>query len=99
MSDENSNIEDVPEAPAPVAPEQPAEAPAPEAAPEAVPVVAAVPSNQNEPPAAPEAAKEPPPLKDAVEVVLVYVKAGRTAGDSDLAAAIEDVEASIAAQA
>ncbi len=62
-------------------------------------MLAAAPSNQKEPPTVPEVVKEPLPLKDAVEAMLVYVKDHRTAGDSDLAAAIADVEASIAAEA
>lgn len=66
------------------------------------PVLVAVPSSQNEtqqPESAPEVEKETLPLNEVVSVLLVYVKAHRTAGDADLEAAVAGVEASLAAQA
>ena len=97
MSD--TPIEETPEAPAvsevvePQAPEQPAQ--------EAVAVVAQQPSSASgtqQPEVAVEAAAEPLPLKDAVEALLIFVKAHRTIGDSDLNAAVADVEAALSAQ-
>lgn len=98
----------------PVAPEQPAVevptealAPEPEAVPAVevpvLPVLALQPSSANEtqqPESDPNVVElAPPVLEDAVRVLLVYVKAHRTAGDADLEAAVADVEASLAAQA
>jgi hypothetical protein len=77
----------------PQAPEQPAQ--------EVVPVVAQQPSSASttqQPEVAPEASVEPLPLQDAVKAVLIFVKAHRTVGDSDLDAAVADVEAALAAQ-
>jgi len=77
----------------PQAPEQPAQ--------EAVPVVAQQPSSASvtqQPEVAPEVVSEPLPLQDAVKAVLIFVKAHRTVGDSDLDAAVADVEAVLAAQ-
>lgn len=77
----------------PQAPEQPAQ--------EAVPVVAQQPSSASatqQPEVAPEAVDEPLSLQDAVKAVLTFVKAHRTVGDSDLDAAVADVEAALAAQ-
>jgi hypothetical protein len=77
----------------PQAPEQPAQ--------EAVPVVAQQPSSASttqQPEVASEAVVEPLPLQEAVKAVLIFVKAHRTVGDSDLDAAVADVEAALAAQ-
>lgn len=66
-----------------------------------VPVLAQQPSSASEtqqPEATPAVEKAPLPLEDAASVLLVYVKAHRTAGDADLEAAVADVEASLAAQ-
>lgn len=75
---------------------------APEAvAPEPTPIVSQQPSSASEtqqPEAAPEVVSEPLPLRDAVEALLIFVKAHRTVGDSDLNAALADVEAALAAQ-
>lgn len=82
----------------PVAAETPAEpqAPAQDASP------ATEPSSANEtqqPETAPEAAVEQPlSLQDAVKALLIFVKAHRTIGDSDLAASVADVEAALPAQ-
>jgi hypothetical protein len=79
--------------------EVPIEAPEP---PPVTPVLTVVPSSQSEtqqPESAPEVEEAPLSLVDAVSVLLVYVKAHRTAGDADLEAAVADVEASLAAQA
>lgn len=68
----------------------------------AVPVLAQQPSSAD----ASEAAEgdevveqEPVSLEDAARVVVLYVRAHRTIGDADLAAAIADVEAALPAQA
>jgi hypothetical protein len=87
------------------APEQPeAEAPendeAAEQTPEAVPVLAQVPSSDPTHDPNTEVAEEAPvSLEDAARVVVIYVKAHRTIGDADLAAAVADVEAALTAQA
>jgi hypothetical protein len=73
-----------------------------DSSPPVTPVLTVVPSSQSDtqqPEAAPEVEEAPLPLVDAVSVLLVYVKAHRTAGDADLEAAVADVEASLAAQA
>lgn len=66
-------------------------------APAAVPVVAQAPSSAS-PTQAPEAAPvvdEPLSLEDAARVLILLVKAHRTAGDADVEAAIADVEAAL----
>lgn len=69
-------------------------------APEPVPVVAQQPSSaaaSQQPQAAPESLgwDKPLSLEDAARVLLILVKAHRTAGDSDVEAAIADVEAAL----
>lgn len=63
--------------------------------PGSVPVVAQKPSNDPPAPAPVAERSEPVSLEDAVRVMLILVKAHRTAGDSDLGAAIADVEAAL----
>ena len=82
-------------------PEDPvaAEAAAEPQAPEPVPVVAQQPSSANDAPeSTPAVVEQPLPLEDAVKALLIFVKAHRTVGDSDLDAAVADVEAALAAQ-
>lgn len=77
-------------------------APVEAAAPAPVVVVASQPSSASPtqaPEAAPAVVEEPMSLEDAARVLLIYVKAHRTAGDSDLEAAVADVEAALSAQA
>lgn len=68
----------------------------------AVPVLAQQASSAS-PTQAPEAEEavelEPVSLEDAARAVVLYVRAHRTIGDADLAAAIADVEAALPAQA
>lgn len=67
----------------------------------ATPVASRTPSSASPtqaPEVAPETEKEPLPLADAVRVLIVYVRDHRTAGDSDLAAALADVEAALPVQ-
>lgn len=74
---------------------------APEEPAPAVVVVAQQPSSASatqQPESAPEVASEPLPLQDAVKALLIFVKGRRTVGDSDLDAAIADVEAALTAQ-
>ena len=69
------------------------------ATPFVLPVVQQAPSSTSptqQPEAAPAVAA-PLPLEDAVRGLLVYVKARRTVGDSDLDAALADVEAALPA--
>jgi hypothetical protein len=76
-----------------VAPEAPAEAVV-----EAVPVLAQAPSSAS-PTQAPEVAEERVPLslEEAARAVVLFVRAHRTIGDADLAAAVADVEAALPA--
>ena len=65
--------------------------------PPAVPVLSQQPSSTP----APEPVVEERPalsLEDAARVVVLFVKAHRTIGDSDLSAAIADLEAALPAQ-
>lgn len=68
----------------------------------AVPVLAQQ-SSSASPTQAPEAEEAvelaPVSLEDAARAVVLYVRAHRTIGDADLAAAIADVEAALPAQA
>lgn len=102
MSDMDQSDLVAPEVSAEVAPAAEPVAPEVVAAPVVVPVLQQTPSSESEtqqPEEAPVAVEPPLPLEDAVRVLLVYVKAHRTAGDADLEAAVADVEASLAAQA
>jgi hypothetical protein len=86
--------EATPEAPEVVAPEVVAEAPP------AVPTLQQQPSSAPAPePVAETEEVEPLSLEDAARDLLTYVKAHRTAGDSDLEAAVAAVEAALALQA
>lgn len=95
MSDENQG-DVVPQAD--VAPDADASVPA---AIEPTIVVARQPSSASEtqqPEQAAAVESDPLPLGDAIEALLIFVKGRRTVGDSDLDAAIADVEAALAAQ-
>ena len=94
MSDmEQSDVANDAASAEPVAPAVP-EAPAP-----AVPVVVQQPSSaaaSQQPEADPAPGRDTPlSLEDAARVLLILVKAHRTAGDSDVEAAIADVEAAL----
>lgn len=64
----------------------------------AVPVLAQQPSSAEAPEADEVVEQEPVSLEDAASAVVLYVRAHRTIGDADLAAAIADVEAALPAQ-
>jgi hypothetical protein len=105
------NTPDVPAEVAPeAAPEAPPEAPAadpaaeapagaPADAPEAIAVVPQQPSSAATEAPAEAPASEPVSIEDAARAVVIFVEAHRTIGDSDLAAAIDDLKAALPAQA
>ena len=86
-----------PEAPVVVPVEAPAEQ-APEAAPPATPVVAQAPSSSVVHEVVADVEQAVVSVEDAVRKLIALVKEHRTAGDSDVSAAIDAVQAALAAK-